>query len=106
MLVGRIDISVGSQFAIVSVCAGLLAKAGAGTPLLVLSVLAIGAALGAANGLLVARLGLPSIIATLATLVAWRKQIGAKMPTPNDGKTKQAAGGKNKKRKRSKAANQ
>jgi len=72
ILVGRIDISVGSQFAIVSVCAGLLAKAGAGTPLLLLSVLAIGAALGALNGLLVARLGLPSIIATLATLVAWR----------------------------------
>jgi rhamnose transport system permease protein len=72
ILVGRIDISVGSQFAIVSVSAGLLAKAGAGTPLLLLSVLAIGAALGALNGLLVARLGLPSIIATLATLVAWR----------------------------------
>ena len=72
ILVGRIDISVGSQFAIVSVCAGLLAKSGAGTALLLLSVLAIGAALGAANGLLVARLGLPSIIATLATLVAWR----------------------------------
>jgi rhamnose transport system permease protein len=72
ILVGRIDISVGSQFAIVSVCAGLLAKAGAGTLLLLASVLAIGGALGAANGLLVARLGLPSIIATLATLVAWR----------------------------------
>ncbi|HEY7923591.1 MAG: ABC transporter permease [Burkholderiales bacterium] len=72
ILVGRIDISVGSQFAIVSVCAGLLAKSGAGTPLLLLSVLALGAGLGALNGLLVARLGLPSIIATLATLVAWR----------------------------------
>ncbi|HVQ25077.1 MAG TPA: ABC transporter permease [Planctomycetota bacterium] len=72
ILVGRIDISVGSQFAIVSVCAGLLAKSGAATPLLLLSVLALGAGLGAVNGLLVARLGLPSIIATLATLVAWR----------------------------------
>ena len=72
ILVGRIDISVGSQFAIVSVCAGLLAKSGAGTPLLLLSVVAVGAGLGALNGLLVARLGLPSIIATLATLVAWR----------------------------------
>jgi rhamnose transport system permease protein len=72
VLVGQIDISVGSQFAIVSVCAGLLAKAGAGAPLLVASVLALGALLGAVNGLLVGRLGLPSIIATLATLVAWR----------------------------------
>ena len=72
ILVGQIDISVGSQFAIVSVCAGLLAKAGAGVPLLLASALALGAALGAVNGLLVGRLGLPSIIATLATLVAWR----------------------------------
>ena len=72
ILVGRIDISVGSQFAIVSVCAGMLAKSGAATPLLLASVLALGAGLGAVNGLLVARLGLPSIIATLATLVAWR----------------------------------
>jgi rhamnose transport system permease protein len=72
VLVGQIDISVGSQFAIVSVCAGLLAKAGAGAPLLVASVLALGSLLGAVNGLLVGRLGLPSIIATLATLVAWR----------------------------------
>ncbi len=72
VLVGQIDISVGSQFAVVSVCAGLLAKAGAGAPLLLVSVLALGSLLGAVNGLLVGRLGLPSIIATLATLVAWR----------------------------------
>jgi rhamnose transport system permease protein len=72
ILVGQIDISVGSQFAIVSVCAGLLARAGAGVPLLLASVLALGSLLGAVNGLLVGRLGLPSIIATLATLVAWR----------------------------------
>ena len=72
ILVGQIDISVGSQFAIVSVCAGLLAKAGAGSPLLLAGVLALGAALGAVNGLLVGRSGLPSIIVTLATMVAWR----------------------------------
>ena len=72
ILVGQIDISVGSQFAIVSVCTGLVAKTGAGTPLLLCAVLALGAALGAVNGLLVGRLGLPSIIVTLATLVAWR----------------------------------
>jgi rhamnose transport system permease protein len=72
ILVGQIDISVGSQFAIVSVCAGLLAKAGFGTLALLASVIVLGGALGAVNGLLVGRLGLPSIIATLATLVAWR----------------------------------
>jgi rhamnose transport system permease protein len=72
VLVGQIDISVGSQFAIVSVAAGLLAKAGVPVPLLLPGVLVIGGGLGAVNGLLVAWLGLPSIIVTLAMLVAWR----------------------------------
>ena len=72
VLVGQIDISVGSQFAIVSVAAGLLAKAGMPVPLLVPCVLLLGAGLGAVNGVLVGRLGLPSIIVTLAMLVAWR----------------------------------
>jgi ribose/xylose/arabinose/galactoside ABC-type transport system permease subunit len=72
ILVGQIDISLGSQFAIVSVAAGLVAKAGASTPALLVTVLALGAGLGAVNGLLVGRLGLPSIIVTLATLTAWR----------------------------------
>lgn len=72
ILVRHIDISVGSQFAVVSVAAALLAKAGVPAPLLVPCVLVLGACLGAVNGLLVGRLGLPSIIVTLAMLVAWR----------------------------------
>jgi len=69
----QIDISVGSQFAVVSVCAGLLTAANwplaAAAPAAVL----LGAALGAFNGALVAGLGLPSIVVTLATMVAWRE---------------------------------
>jgi rhamnose transport system permease protein len=72
VLVGQIDISVGSQSAIVSVAAGLLAKGGVPVPLLLPCALTLGAGLGAVNGLLVGRLGLPSIIVTLAMLVAWR----------------------------------
>ncbi len=72
ILVGQIDVSVGSQFAVLSVAAGLLAKAGVPIPLLLPAVLALGAGLGAVNGALVAGLGLPSIIVTLAMLVAWR----------------------------------
>jgi rhamnose transport system permease protein len=72
ILTGEIDVSVGSQFAVASVGAGLLAKAGIPIPLLLPCVLGIGAAMGAVNGLLVGRLGLPSIIVTLAMLVAWR----------------------------------
>jgi rhamnose transport system permease protein len=72
ILVGEIDISVGSQFALCSVAAALLAKSGVPIVLVPLPVLAIGAALGAVNGLLVGLLGLPSIIVTLAMLVTWR----------------------------------
>jgi rhamnose transport system permease protein len=72
ILVGEIDISVGSQFAICSVAAGLLAKAGVPMFVMPVIVLGIGALLGALNGYLVGMLGLPSIIVTLAMLVAWR----------------------------------
>ncbi|HEY3138931.1 MAG TPA: ABC transporter permease [Blastocatellia bacterium] len=72
ILVGQIDISVGSQFAVASVAAGWLAKTGVPISMLLPSVLLIGAAMGAVNGFLVGRLGLPSIIVTLAMLVAWR----------------------------------
>jgi len=72
ILVGEIDISVGSQFAVCSVAAGVLAKAGLPIALVPIVVLAIGAAMGAVNGFLVGTLGLPSIIVTLAMLVAWR----------------------------------
>jgi rhamnose transport system permease protein len=72
ILVGEIDISVGSQFAVCSVAAGWLAKEGLPIPLLLPSVVIIGAAMGALNGVLVGWLRLPSIIVTLAMLVAWR----------------------------------
>ena len=72
ILVGEIDISVGSQFAVASVAAGWLAKTGLPIPLVLLCVLMIGAGVGAVNGFLIGRLGLPSIIVTLAMLVAWR----------------------------------
>jgi rhamnose transport system permease protein len=69
----QIDISVGSQFAVCSVCAGLLAAAGWPLPLVLLASVVIGALLGACNGALVAGLGLPSIVVTLATMVTWRE---------------------------------
>src|SRR4051794_8077988 len=72
ILVGEIDISVGSQFAVCSVAAGVLAKAGVPIVLVPFVVLLVGAGMGALNGFLVGTLGLPSIIVTLAMLVAWR----------------------------------
>ena len=72
ILVAQIDISVGSQFAIAGVAAGALAKSGVPMPLVLVGVVMIGAAMGALNGLLIGMLRLPSIIVTLAMLVAWR----------------------------------
>jgi len=72
ILVGEIDISVGSQFAVCSIAAGYLAKTGMPMPVLFVCLLVMGAAMGAINGVLVGWLRLPSIIVTLAMLVAWR----------------------------------
>jgi rhamnose transport system permease protein len=69
----QIDISSGSQFAVVSVAAGLLAAEGWPPAAVAGGALALGTALGALNGLLVAGLGLPSIVVTLATMVTWRE---------------------------------
>lgn len=69
----QIDISSGSQFAVVSVAAGLLAAEGWPPAAVATGALALGTALGALNGLLVASLGLPSIVVTLATMVTWRE---------------------------------
>lgn len=72
ILSGEIDISVGSQFGVCAVVAGVLAREGVPIPLLPPLVAGFGLALGAVNGALVGWLGLPSIIVTLAMLVAWR----------------------------------
>jgi rhamnose transport system permease protein len=72
ILTGQIDISVGSVFAICGVTAGLLAKTEIPMPLVAAGTCAAGAALGALNGALVAYARIPSIVATLATMVGLR----------------------------------
>jgi rhamnose transport system permease protein len=75
ILARHIDISIGSQFCICGVVAGLLAKAGLPMPAVVAATLLAGAVLGSVNGILVAGLGLPSIVVTLATLVILREAL-------------------------------
>jgi rhamnose transport system permease protein len=73
IIAGEIDVSVGSQFAVASVIAGVLAKSG--LPLIAtagLTALA-GAFFGSLNGALVTWLGVPSIVATLAAMAFWRE---------------------------------
>jgi rhamnose transport system permease protein len=72
ILTGQIDISVGSTFAICSVAVGLLAKSGLPVPVAVLAACFLGGGLGAINGALVAYIGIPSIVITLASMVALR----------------------------------
>jgi rhamnose transport system permease protein len=73
ILARHIDISIGSQFSLCGVVAGLLAKSGLPMPLVALGTFLTGAGFGAVNGILVAGLGLPAIVVTLATLVILRE---------------------------------
>ncbi|PWT87751.1 MAG: ABC transporter permease [Blastocatellia bacterium] len=72
ILAGEIDISVGSQFAICTYVAGVLAKAGVPALLLLPTVVLAGAFMGSVGGAFVAKLRMPSIVVTLALMVAWR----------------------------------
>jgi len=72
ILTGHIDISVGSAFAICGVVAGVIAKSGAPVAVAGLAACLAGAMLGALNGALVAYVRIPSIVVTLATMVALR----------------------------------
>jgi rhamnose transport system permease protein len=68
ILARHIDISIGAQFSICAVTAGLLAKSGWPMPLVAVGTIAAGCVMGSLNGLLVAFLKLPSIVVTLATM--------------------------------------
>jgi rhamnose transport system permease protein len=73
ILARQIDISIGSQFSVCGICAGLMASAGLPMPLVGLLTVLLGGVLGAINGGLIAGLGLPSIVVTLATMVILRE---------------------------------
>jgi len=75
ILARQIDISIGSQFAICAVVAGMLARSGLAMPLAAAGAVATGGMLGALNGLLVAVFGLPAIVVTLATMVGLREAL-------------------------------
>ena len=72
ILTGEIDISVGSQFAVCTVAAGWFAKAGVPILFVVPLVIVTGSLLGAVGGAFVGKLRMPSIVVTLALMVAWR----------------------------------
>jgi len=72
IIAGEIDLSVAAIIALASTLMGMALQAGANTPTLVLIGIGVGLACGAFNGLLVTRLGLPSIVVTIGTMSLFR----------------------------------
>jgi len=70
-----IDLSVAANLALCGMVAALMNGAGVPLPVILLAVVLLGAALGAVNGLLVWRLGIPSIVVTLGTMTIYRGSI-------------------------------
>jgi rhamnose transport system permease protein len=75
ILLGQIDVSVGAQFALCAVAAGLFAKSGLRMEAVAIATMLAGAALGSVNAALVANLKLPSIVVTLASMAILRDAI-------------------------------
>ncbi|EKF43244.1 autoinducer 2 ABC transporter permease LsrC [Nitratireductor indicus] len=72
ILTRNIDVSSGSVLGLSAAVLGLSLDAGVSLPLAIAFCLLTGAAAGAFNGLMVAYLGIPSIVATLGTLGLYR----------------------------------
>ena len=70
-----IDLSMAATLALCGMIAGLMNGMGVPLPLILLAVIVLGAALGAVNGLLVWKLGIPSIVVTLGTMTIYRGTI-------------------------------
>jgi rhamnose transport system permease protein len=72
IIAGEIDLSVASILGLTSVLLGVLWNAGLPLWLCIVIALFVGTVAGLLNGLLVTRLGLPSLVVTLGTLALYR----------------------------------
>lgn len=72
LMLGQIDLSVGSIVALCGVLLGLMLQAGANPFIAVLGALALGLFLGFTNGWVSAYLGIPTFIVTVATMGIYR----------------------------------
>lgn len=70
-----IDLSMAANLALCGMISGLMNMAGVPLPVILIAVVALGAALGAINGLLVWKLAIPSIVVTLGTMTIYRGTI-------------------------------
>lgn len=67
-----IDLSIAATLAMTGMVAALLNGMGVPLPLIIAVAVALGAVMGAVNGVLVWRLGIPSIVVTLGTMTIYR----------------------------------
>ncbi len=67
-----IDLSVAANLALTGMVCALLNGAGVPLPLILVAAVALGAALGFINGVLVWKVGIPSIVVTLGTMTIFR----------------------------------
>ncbi len=72
LISGGLDLSIGSLFCLVAVCVGWMLISGIPIFWVVVFALAIGAACGALNGLLIVGTGIPAFIGTLGMMKAFR----------------------------------
>lgn len=72
MIAGGLDLSVGGVLALGGVVAVLISNAGVPLPVAILLTVGVGGAVGLLNGVLVASIGLNSVIATLGTMYITR----------------------------------
>ncbi len=76
---GNIDLSVGSNLVLTACLTAMVIESGASIPVAIVFACAVGTVLGAFNGLLVAKLKLPSFLVTLGTMAAYRGTAQAAM---------------------------
>jgi rhamnose transport system permease protein len=72
IITGEIDISIASTLGLASVVLGRLVLAGAPFAVAIAAALAVGILCGLVNGLAVTKIGIPSLVATLATMGLYR----------------------------------
>jgi rhamnose transport system permease protein len=82
VMVGEIDLSVASMLGLAGAVMGVLHEHGTSIGVAMVAALVVGAVGGALNGLLIARLGLPSIAVTIGSLTLFRGIAEIILPNP------------------------
>jgi len=83
LLLGDIDLSAAATAGVCAALLGVLVLAGVPSPIACLIVMAVGIIMGTAQGLLVAYIGIPSFVVTLAGLLGFQGLMQKILPTGN-----------------------